>query len=299
MTKKFTYGYIIGIIIGVLLLITSNNTIAAQDQTNTTIIAGQNQSSTTIAEKSQFNPVPFNEIPLVVINYTYGQYKFGDDFSIDFGDETIIEQDISATSVPNMLIDKGDTNLYLELLCDSNDICDTSLAPESVSIYLVDDAISDINIAENSIPLLQLGNNNCGSLSIEDCANFDFSIPGNIILGDYKIVVEMSFDEAEWMFINPVEIGDSTYPSNINVTVRCDDLAIALISWDLLIGGTDEPTRTNIEDFLGDENVSPALITDIIDPPLERLLDETKDQCNNLDENVDRVLEEVDFEFLP
>ena len=299
MTKKFTYGYIIGIIIGVLLLITSNNTIAAQDQTNTTIIAGQNQSSTTIAEKSQFNPVPFNEIPLVVINYTYGQYKFGDDFSIDFGDETIIEQDISATSVPNMLIDKGDTNLYLELLCDSNDICDTSLAPESVSIYLVDDAISDINIAENSIPLLQLGNNNCGSLSIEDCANFDFSIPGNIILGNYKIVVEMSFDEAEWIFINPVEIVDSTYPSNNNLTVRCDDLAIDLITWDLLIGGTDEPTRTNIEDILGDENVSPALITDIIDPPLERLLDETKDQCNNLDENVDRVLEEVDFEFLP
>src|SRR3546814_8876315 len=41
-----------------------------------------------------------------------------------------------------------------------------------------------------------------------------------------------------------------------NVTVRCDDLAIDLITWDLLIGGTDEPTRTNIEDILGDENVS-------------------------------------------
>ena len=198
-----------------------------------------------------------------------------------------------------MRLDKDDTNLHLELQCDSNDICDTSLAPESVSIYLVDDTIQDIRIAENSIPTIQLGSNNCGSLSIEDCANFDFSIPGNIILDNYKIVVEMSFDEAEWMFINPVEIGDSTYPSNTNVTVRCDDLAIALISWDLLIGGTDEPTRTNIEDFLGDENVSPALITDIIDPPLERLLDETKDRCNNLNENVDRVLEEVDFEFLP
>ncbi len=33
MTKKFTYGYIIGIVIGVLLLliITSNNTTAAQE----------------------------------------------------------------------------------------------------------------------------------------------------------------------------------------------------------------------------------------------------------------------------
>ena len=302
MIKKFTYGYILGIVIGVLLII-SNNTIGAQDQNNTTITttAKQNQSNTTttIAGQNQFNPVPFNEIPLVVVNYTYGQYKFGADFSLDFGDLPVIEQDISATSVPNMRLDKDDTNLHLELQCDSNDICDTSLAPESVSIYLVDDSIQDIHIAENSIPTLQLGSNNCGSLSIEDCANFDFSIPGNIILGNYKIVVEMSFDEAEWIFINPVEIVDSTYLSNNNVTVRCDDLAIDLITWDLLIGGTDEPMRTNIEDILGDENVSPALITDIIDPPLERLLGEAKDKCNNLDENVKRVLEGVNFKFLP
>ncbi len=303
MTKKFTYGYIIGIVIGIILLLTNNNTIAAQDQNNTTNIPGQNQTNTTttIAEQNQFNPVPFNEIPLVVVNYTYGQYKFGADFSLDFGGLPVIEQDISATSVPNMRIDKDDTNLYLELQCDSNDICDTSLAPESVSIYLVDDVIQDIHIAENSIPTIQLGSNNCGSLSVEDCANFDFSIPGNIILGNYKIVVEISFDEAEWIFINPLEIVDSTSPSNNNnnVAVKCDDLAIALITWDLLIGGTDEPTRTNIEDVLGDEYVLPALITDIIDPSLERLLGEAKDQCNNLDENVERVLEEVNFAFLP
>jgi hypothetical protein len=197
-----------------------------------------------------------------------------------------------------MQLDNDDTNLYLELQCDSNDICDTSLAPESVSIYLVDDATQDIHIAENSIPTIQLGSNNCGSLSIEDCANFDFSIPGNIILGNYKIVVEMSFDEAEWIFINPVKIVDSTYPSNNNVENRCDDLAIALITWDLLIGGTDEPTRTNIEDTLGDENVSPVLIADIIDPHLERILCETKDKCHNLDENVERVFEEINFQFL-
>ena len=303
MTKKFTYGYIIGIVISIILLLTNNNTIAAQDQNNTTNIPGQNQTNTTttIAEQNQFNPVPFNEIPLVVVNYTYGQYKFGADFSLDFGGLPVIEHDISATSVPNMRIDKDDTNLYLELQCDSNDICDTSLAPESISIYLVDDAIQDIHIAENSIPTIQLGSNNCGSLSVEDCANLDFSIPGNIILGNYKIVVEISFDEAEWIFINPLEIVDSTSPSNNNnnVAVKCDDLAIALITWDLLIGGTDEPTRTNIEDFLGDEYVSPALITDIIDPSLERVLGEAKDQCNNLDENVERVLEEVNFAFLP
>ena len=302
MIKKFTCEYLLCIVIIVLLLITCSNTTSAQDQNNTTITATakQNQSNTTttIAGQNQFNPVPFDDIPLVVINYTYGQYKFGSDFSLDFGDLPVIEQDNSATSVPNMRLDKDDTNLHLELQCDSNDICDASLA-ESVSVYLVDDAIQDIHVAENSIPTLQLGSNDCGSLSLEDCANFSFSFPGNIIHDNYKIVVDMSFDEAEWIFINPVEIVDSTYPSSDNVTVRCDDLAIALITWDLLIGGTDEPTRTNIEDILGDENVSTALITDIINPHLERLLGETKGQCNNLEANVERVLGEVNFEFLP
>ena len=311
MTKKVTYGYIIGIAIGVLFLLTSNDTIVAQDQNNNTAtittsteIQNQTNTATTTATNiaggvNQFNPVPFNEIPLVVINYTYGQYKFGADFSLDFGDLPVIEHDISATSVPNMRLDKDDTNLSLELQCDPNDRCGTSLAPENVKIYLTSISTPDINTAQNSIPILQLGSNNCGNLSIEDCANFHFSIPGNIVLQEYKIVVEMSFDEAEWIFINPVEIVDSTSASNNNVEVRCDDLAIALITWDLLIGGTDEPTRTNIEDMLGDENVSPALINDIIDPHLERLLIETKDKCNNLDENVKRVLEEVNFEYLP
>ena len=291
MTKKVTYEYIIGITIGVLFLLISNNTIdaIAQNQTNTTTTAGLNQ----------FNPVPFNEIPLVVINHTNGQYKFGADFSLDFGGLPVIDHNISATTVPNMRLDKDDTNLALELQCDPNDRCGTSLAPDNVRIYLTSISISDTNIAQNSIPTLELGSNDCGNLSIEDCANFEFFIPGNIILQDYKIVIEMSFDEAEWIFINPVEIVDSTSTGNNNVEVRCDDLAIDLITWDLLIGGTDEPTRTNIEDILGDENVSPALITEIIDPHLERILGEAKDKCNNLDENVERVLQEVDFEYLP
>ena len=107
-----------------------------------------------------------------------------------------------------MRLDKDDTNLYLELQCDSNDICDTSLAPESISIYLIDDAIQDIQVAENSFPVLELRSNDCGIQSIEDCANFDFSMPNNIILDNYKIVVKMSFDEAKWIFINPIEIVD-------------------------------------------------------------------------------------------
>lgn len=97
MTKKFSYGYLIVIAISVLCLIIGSNTLdaVAQNQTNTT----------TIEEQNQFNPVPFNEIPLVVINHTNGQYKFGADFSLDFGGLPVIDQDISATSVPNMRLD--------------------------------------------------------------------------------------------------------------------------------------------------------------------------------------------------
>jgi len=189
--------------------------------------------------------------------------------------------------------------LVLELQCDPNDRCDTSLAPDNVRLYLTFNSVSDTTIAQNSIPILELGSKDCSTLSVQDCANFEFSIPGNIILQDYKIVVDISFDEAEWIFINPVEIVDSISTSNNNVEVRCDDLAIDLISWDLLIGGTDEPTRTNIEDILGDENLSPALITEVINPHLGRLLSEAKNICSNLDENIERVLQEVDFDYLP
>ncbi|HET7642284.1 MAG TPA: hypothetical protein VFK40_02155 [Nitrososphaeraceae archaeon] len=292
MITKFTYGTIIIIAISTLMLMITDNVLNVLAQNNT-------NNNTTIDKQNQFNPVPFNEIPLVVINHTNGQYKFGADFSIDFGGLPVINQDTSATTVPNMQIDKDDTNLVLELQCDPNDRCDTSLAPDNVRLYLTFNSVSDTNIAQNSIPILELGSKDCGTLSVQDCANFEFSIPGNIILQNYKIVVDISFDEAEWIFINPVKIVDSISTNNNNVEVRCDDLAIDLISWDLLIGGTDEPTRTNIEDILGEENVSPALITEIINPHLGRLLSEAKEICSNLDENVERVLQEVDFDYLP
>ncbi len=215
MNKQIRYFYTIAITITITIIIviaisvifTYSIDVYAQNQ-NTSTFDKIDQNKTNISLTYKFNPVPFNAIPLVVVNYTQGQYKFGADFSIDFGDETIIEQDISATTVPNMQLDIDDPNLYLELQCDSNDICDISLAPDSVSIYLIDNSIQDIQVAENSFPVLELKNNDCGIQSIKDCANFDFSIPNNIILDSYKIVVEMFFDEAKWIFINPIEIVD-------------------------------------------------------------------------------------------
>jgi hypothetical protein len=103
-----------------------------------------------------------------------------------------------------MKLDKDDDSLSLEVECDSNDICDDSLSPQDVRVYLVDRDNQDGPIAKNSIPELDLGKNDCGSQSIQGCANFDFDIPEDVLTKKYKIVVDMVYDEAEWIFINPV-----------------------------------------------------------------------------------------------
>ncbi len=154
----------------------------------------------------KFTPIPFNNIPIGVINSENSTYKLEADYSIDYGDEPVIENNQSAKYIKNMELHISGNGSSLELHCDSNDVCGTSLAPTSVKIYLVDSDIEDNQIANKSIPILELADNDCGTQSIEDCANFDFSIPSNILLQDYKIVVDMSFDEAEWLFINPVKI---------------------------------------------------------------------------------------------
>jgi hypothetical protein len=55
-------------------------------------------------------------------------------------------------------------------------------------------------------PAIRITKNDCGSQSLEDCAHFNFHIPDDILTKKYKLVVDMVFDEAEWMFINPVRI---------------------------------------------------------------------------------------------
>jgi hypothetical protein len=153
-----------------------------------------------------FEPVPFNKIPSAIINTKDDKYEFTADYSLDFGGETQIKHDDHAQLASNMKLDKDDDSLSVEVKCDSNDICDDSLSPEHVSVYLVDRGTRDGNIARNSIPLLELKKNDCGSQSLEDCAHFDFDIPEDILTKKYKIVVDMVFDEAEWIFINPVRI---------------------------------------------------------------------------------------------
>ncbi|HKQ22544.1 MAG TPA: hypothetical protein VJS91_10925 [Nitrososphaeraceae archaeon] len=154
----------------------------------------------------QFDPVPFDKIPLAEISSNNGKYKIGADYSIDFGDEPVIKRANDTNLAKNMTLSKQDKGLSIKLECDSNDICGTSLAPSYVTIYLVNSSIADEQIVNNSASDLELGYTDCGTVSIKKCANFEFSIPTNLTAQNYSIVLDMSFDEAQWIFINPVKI---------------------------------------------------------------------------------------------
>ena len=185
MNKQISCSYLIAIILGIVFV-----TFFMYDNANA----------------ARFVPVPFNNIPSAIIKSEDKDYEFTADYSVDFGGETRIEHDDDAVLASNMKLDKDDDGLSIDIMCDSNDICDDSLSPQDVRVYLVDRGIQDGHIARNSIPVLELEKNDCGSQSIENCANFDFDIPEDILTKKYKIVVDMAFDEAEWIFINPVRI---------------------------------------------------------------------------------------------
>ena len=158
-------------------------------------------------EGIKFEPVPFDNIPIARISSDNDEYNLGADFSIDFGSETVINNNILAKYAENMEFGKGYNNtLSLELICDDNDECGTVLAPDDVKLYLVDIDITDNQIAENTIPTLDLVTNDCDDQPIEYCAKIDFSLHSNILVKEYKIVIDISFDEARWIFINPITI---------------------------------------------------------------------------------------------
>ena len=90
---------------------------------------------------------------------------------------------------------------------------------------------------------------------------------------------------------------DSAYASHNSVKVGCKDLAIALITWDQLLGVADEQDIVDIEHFLADEDVSQVLLKVLINRHLDDLLDETQDECKNLDNDIERVLDDIDFKL--
>ena len=162
---------------------------------------------TMINSVNAFPPIPFDEIPLAVVNSDNGIFEFGADFSLDFGDATETIHDNNAEQANNMRLDRDDDTLSLEFECDANDQCGSNKAPQDVTISLVDRSVTDVQVVENSIPILVLESNECElNQTVEDCANFDFDIPDDTVTKRYKIVIKVDFDEAEWYFINSVRI---------------------------------------------------------------------------------------------
>ena len=157
-----------------------------------------------------FFPVSFDNIPSATLNSHNSKFEFGADFSLDFGDKTQIIHNDGAKSANNMILNLKDDDLSLELNCDNDDFCGIGKAPENTNMYLSDISAQDEQIAKGQSNLIILEKHKCETNeSIKDCANFGFSLPTDLEFKEYKIVVELDFDEAEWWYINDAQISDS------------------------------------------------------------------------------------------
>ncbi|HJR84915.1 MAG TPA: PQQ-dependent sugar dehydrogenase [Nitrososphaeraceae archaeon] len=134
----------------------------------------------------KFDPVPFDIIPNAIITSDNRNYRLNPNFSIDYGDEPVIMRNNDSRPIQDMILSETVNGSSLRLECDSNDQCGTNLAPEIVRVYLVDSEITDKQIANSTVSTLELGYNNCDQ-SLEQCANFDFFLPLDILIQDYKI----------------------------------------------------------------------------------------------------------------
>lgn len=90
---------------------------------------------------------------------------------------------------------------------------------------------------------------------------------------------------------------DSVYASHNKVKVGCKDLALVLITWDQLLSIGDPDDIAENEHILNEEGVEPDLYEVIIDKHLEDLLDKADDECNNLDNDIERLLDDIDFKL--
>jgi hypothetical protein len=89
---------------------------------------------------------------------------------------------------------------------------------------------------------------------------------------------------------------NSAYAKHDTVRVDCKDLAIALITWDQLLAFTDDDTRTDIEDNLGEDGVANGLFQDWIDKYLDDLVDDVDDDCNHLKNDIEDYLDGMELE---
>lgn len=89
---------------------------------------------------------------------------------------------------------------------------------------------------------------------------------------------------------------NSVYAKHDTVRVDCKDLAIALITWDQLLATTDDDTRTDIEDSLGEDGIANGLFKDWIAKYLDDLVDDVDDDCNHLKNEIEDYLDDMELE---
>jgi hypothetical protein len=89
---------------------------------------------------------------------------------------------------------------------------------------------------------------------------------------------------------------NSAYAKHHHVRVDCKDLSITLITWDQLLASVNNDDVTNIEDVLGDDEVSQVKLDVLVDRHLDELVDEVKDECDlnsHIDHYLDRMVLDV------
>jgi len=88
----------------------------------------------------------------------------------------------------------------------------------------------------------------------------------------------------------------SAFGSHNKVKVGCKDLALTLITWDQLLALAPADDIAENEHELNEKGVEPDLYKDIINRHLDDLLDDV-DECNNLDDDIEEMLDDIDLDL--
>jgi hypothetical protein len=88
----------------------------------------------------------------------------------------------------------------------------------------------------------------------------------------------------------------SAFGSHNKVNVGCKDLALTLITWDQLLALAPADDIAENEHELNEKGVEPDLYKDIINRHLDDLLDDV-DECNNLDDDIEEMLDDIELDL--
>lgn len=94
----------------------------------------------------------------------------------------------------------------------------------------------------------------------------------------------------------------SAYGNHNQVKVGCKDLALTLITWDQLLALAPADDIAENEHELNVKGVEPDLYEDIINRHLDDLLDDIDDaldddKCDNLDNDIEEMLDDIDLDL--